>query len=162
MKNIKIVFGKSKGFFPWLIRWLTDSSVNHVAITYESTDWENTWVAEAEPKGVYTTPQNNRTWLFSFDIKYDIANSVKFAQQYFGEHYDYPSFFAFGWILLCWKLLKINIRRPWRSASGQFCSEFVARILQPKYPEIDNPQWVTPQDLLAICRRHTDNFIEIK
>jgi hypothetical protein len=160
MKNIKIVFEHDKGFVERVIRWLTRSDVNHIAVVYDSTDWECPWVAEAAVKGVRTVPERSRRWKYSFNVKYDAIRDVQGAQQFIGQSYDFTGFFIFGWILLWWRLLKVRIRRPLHPTKGQFCSEFVAQVLLPKV-YFEDPQWVTPQDILEVCRNHKELFEEV-
>ena len=161
MKNIQIVFEHSTGWAERCIQWFTQSEVDHVAVLYDSDDWDVPWRAEAATKGVRAVPNNpERKWKYVFDVKYDAKADVQAAQKYIGESYDFAGFFLFAWILLLWRLLKVKVRRPLHPTKGQFCSEFVANVLKPKVSEITNPQWTTPEDLLEICQVRVDLFKE--
>lgn len=163
MKNIIVVFEKDKGIVPWIIRKLTKSEVNHVAISYESADWEGEWVAEAATKGVRTVPRKHRQWRKAFKIKYNAVDHVREAGEYIGNKYDFAGLFGFGWIILMWNLFKVRVRKPWRSASKQLCSEWVSRILI-HHDEIsfEDPEWVNPQQIVELCEQRPDLFEEIQ
>lgn len=160
MNRIWIVFEKDRGFVPRVIRWLTKSDFNHVAIEYDSDDWNGRWAAEAATKGVRTVPSSKRKWTRRFLVKYPEAKiDLRSTSQFIGEAYDFAGFFLFGWILLFWRVLKLKVRRPWRSTKGQFCSEFVARFIGVQDP-FSNPQWVTPEDIFRRCCIRSDMFEE--
>lgn len=160
MRKVRIVFEKDKGFMAWLICWLTKGDVNHCAFVYESTDWGVPWVAEAAVKGVRTVPERGRKWQHVFEVLYPVADDVRAEQKLIGESYDFAGFFLFGWFLLVWRLLKVKLRRPHRNTSGQFCSEFVARVLVRRGFELD-PQWTDPKVLEDVLRANPDKFKEL-
>ena len=157
MKKLRIVFERDTGFMAYVIRWLTRSKINHVAIVYESDDWQAEWVTEAAVKGVRALPAGKRKWERVFWFKYDASPHIRAAQLYLGQNYDFTGFFLFGWFLLLGKILKAKVTRPGVSTKGQFCSEYIARILQQMMP-IADPQWTTPEELLDLCETRPDLF----
>lgn len=162
MKNICIFFERGNSELAKAIRWFTDGEVNHVGISYFSDDWQEEWVVEALPRGLIShKKKKNQKWYSCFKIKYeDAVTDVWRVRNRIGNQYDYLSLIGFGWVKLWWKLFKIKIRKPWRSAQGQLCSEAVAEMIK-KRVDIKNPQWIDPQQLLDICRSRPDLFEEV-
>ena len=162
MKNILIVFERGSSWIAKLIRWFTDGEVNHVGISYFSEDWQEDWIVEALPRGFIThKKKKNQKWYAAFKMNYEgAAIDVRRVRNRVGNQYDYLSLVAFGWVKLWWKLFKIKIKKPWRSAQGQLCSEAVAEIIKLRV-DIGNPQWISPQQLLDICRNRPDLFEEV-
>ena len=68
MNNIRIVFEADKGIVPRIIRYLTKSDVNHVALEYWSEDWHSDMSFEAVTSGVCTKPSHSRNWKYQFKI----------------------------------------------------------------------------------------------
>ena len=161
MKTLEIVFEQDNGFVPRVIRWLTRSDVNHVALRYLSEDWTSEWVAEAAARGVRAVPDHGRKWKHRFIVKYNAVADVQAAQKYIGERYDFVGLVLFGVFIVAWRWLKVKLRRPMHPTSGQFCSEFVAHMLNPKIP-FPEPQWVTPQDILLVCQDRVDLFQKVE
>jgi hypothetical protein len=163
MKDICIVFERDKGFIARAIRWFTKGEVNHVAVKYDSEDWQEEWIVEAMPRGVFARKSKNRKWYAAFKFYSKDGtetDDLRRISKHIGEKYDFATFFMFMWVQLCWRWLKLKVKKPWRSAKGQICSELIARLLE-KDIQFENPQWVHPQELLEICRSRKDLFEEI-
>jgi len=162
LQRIRIVFERSNTWLGAIIRWLTRSKLNHVAVEYYSTDWQEDWAIEAELRGVWTRPSYQRKWLHEFEVLYDVSEDMRKAQRFIGDNYDFKGIFVFGWLLLFWRLFKVRLRRPWASSKGQLCSELVSRMILPQTGSmIANPQWTTPQELYNICCLRRDLFRRI-
>jgi len=162
MKKVWIVLEKNKGFVQRCIRWFTKSEVDHVAILYWSDFWQSNFILEAVPSGVKIRPAKDRKFTHKFLVKYNIAPDIRLAVDKIGQPYDFVSLLAFGWLILCWRYLKIKAKYPWKDAYGQFCSELVGRIMK-RNKDICLPesQWVSPEDILRECRQ-LSIFEEIK
>lgn len=160
MKDVKCVFERDDTFLGRAIRWFTSGRVNHVAVTYRSEDWQSEWVVEALPKGVTCRPVRNRKWAYVVTPKKDVSKSLRAASDYLDRKYDFKGFFLFAIIILAWRWLRIKIRKPSLSGKAQICSEFATHvILLPVLgPVVDDPQWVHPEELLAICEQHPDFY----
>jgi len=160
MKDIYVVFQKTDNFVAKAIRWFTKSNVNHIAIMIYSDEWQDLMILEADVKGVTLTPARKRKFVRTFKVNQDISEDVVAAKKYIGESYDFTALFAFGFLMVIRRLWQSKrIRFPWTS-KGQLCSEIVARIFL-KYSDINNPQWISPEDMLEYCLNRPDLLTEI-
>lgn len=163
LKKVYVAFYSGDSFVQRAIRWLTNSHVNHVAIIYESTDWQTDIAIEAEFNGVIVH-QSKRQPKHVFRIDDQSAfDNLRFILNNLGEFYDYIGLLKFGVVLLWWKIFKKKLRQPTQDTKGQFCSELVARYLKC-FPEIEeqigNPQYSSPEDLLEVCKNNPGLFLE--
>lgn len=140
----------------WLIRKLTRSEASHAWILLDETYFGTQMVLESVGIGGFRLvtydlfkKQKNRV-IALVDPGVDLEPGVHEAAQWLGTSYDHLGFFGAGiavlgrWIYRRW-------HNPFRSASSQFCSEAVVRILQTSHcPGADSldPETTTPQDLL--------------
>lgn len=170
MRRPQIVFERTKGFIGWLIRKITRSEINHVAIVFDSGDWHTKLVIEADLKvGVVLQPARKRRWNFVFDMAYTNATShVAKVERHIGQEYDLAGTVLLGALTITFgflkkvfgKAFKVDFKKIPLGSKGQFCSELVARVIQlevgTKY--MQRPQWMSPQDLLVLCRSREDLF----
>jgi hypothetical protein len=132
-----------------------------VAIIYESKDWQTDISIEAESNGVICH-HSNRKIKYLFNVNDQAAfDNLRYILKNLGEYYDYIGLLKFGFVLLWWKFFKKKVRQPTQNTKGQFCSELVARYLIC-FPgikdQIKNPQYISPGDLLDICKNNPDLF----
>jgi hypothetical protein len=154
--NIYLSFKASQTFLGKVIRFLTRSDVNHVAIEYQSEDYDDMWLIEAAFNGVICKPSVDR-YKYTFLLRYDAEAELKAAASYIGERYDYRGLFFFAFILIAWNFFKIKLRKPFTSSKGKICSELASYFINGRV-EIENPQWISPDDLLKICLSRPDLF----
>jgi hypothetical protein len=163
MNKVWIAFERDSGFSAWLVRKVSGFEYNHVAIIYESTDWDALWVAEAMTRGVRATPQKKRIWRKRFLINHaQIWDSLRVNAIHFGERYDYQGLVVFGLLLLCWRYLKLKVRHPLRSYKGLFCSEYLALVLNGINIKLDCPQFIDVRTIWSTCLQNPDTFPEEK
>ena len=168
MHDLYIVFEKDKGIVPAIIRYLTNSDINHVAIVFYSADWYCPMTFEATTKGVRVVPEGSRYWTHEYRINKEIAEDIKDRmtdhRALIGKKYDWLALFLYGWILIFWRWFKIKLKKPLLKAKDQLCSELVARVLWYHIKDLvpqDDPQWVTPQDLLKVCEENPVLFKKV-
>jgi hypothetical protein len=161
LKKIYIVFERTNGWIGKAIRWFTGGEVNHVAIMYDSEDWQEQWLVEALERGVFAHKRTNEKYYEVYELcADDAAEAVRGVGKYIGEWYDYIGILGFALVKLWWRVFKRKLKKPFTSSKGQLCSELVARVLQ-RYVHIQNPQWVEPNELLKICRSNPQLFRKI-
>jgi len=154
MSGVYIGFSKGGNVLSRLICWVTRSDISHAAVVYRDTLWGGWWVAEANAHGVHTRPMDKRTWRYLFEPRYDIVPDLQGAKRYIDDHYDFLGLIMFGWVMLCWRLLRLRVKFPLRSPSGQVCSEFAARVARRAIGGKD-PQWISPIDLKMLLTTDT-------
>jgi hypothetical protein len=161
LKNIRFAFEKDKGIIPWLIRRLTKCKYNHVAVIYDSVDWEDQWVVEAAFRGVRAIPDKNRKWECIATPMYDLSEELRSESKYIGEKYELKALFIFAWIILAWRWLKLKVRKPYLKGNRQICSELVAHVVKHIHPEeFKRPQWTSPADLLHFFKNSPHYKVE--
>ena len=160
MKNIRYVYEADDNFIGKAIRWFTKGRVNHVAIMYDSDDWEAEWVTEAIARGrVVARPVRNRKWTHVVTAKYDAVPYLRAAQEFVDQKYEFKAIFLFAVFILAWRWFKLKLRRPTLSGKAQICSEIAAHTVIPVLgPEIENPQWVHPEELLSLQEKYPEFF----
>lgn len=159
MNRVRYVYEASNSIPGRAIRWFTRGRVNHVAITYDSDDWEAAWVVEAVPKGVVSRPVRNRKWTHIVTPKYDAVPYVREAQEFVDRKYEFKAIFLFAIFILAWRWFKLKLRRPTLGGKAQICSELAAHTVLPVLgPEIENPQWVHPEELLSLQEAYPEHF----
>lgn len=159
MRNICYVYEADDNFIGKAIRWFTNGRVNHVAMTFASDDWEAEWVVEAVPKGTVCRPVRKRRWTHIVTPKYDAVPYLRAAQDFVDRKYEFKAIFLFAIFILAWRWLRIKCHRPSLSGKAQICSELAAHTVLPVLgPEIENPQWVHPEELLSLQEKHSEFF----
>lgn len=168
MRDVRIIFQKTKGFVPWVIRKVTRSEINHVAFTYYSNDWHRRKIIEAVPiKGVVDRPSDS-TGNIAFKPKYDIEVDITRFHYLIDVPYDYVSLIGFLWVLF-WRWVRIKVRLPRNTSKRILCSEYNALVMNSGYqrlygrpcPGMADPHWMSPQDLLVFCRQNPDLFTPV-
>lgn len=159
MKNVVYVYEADDSIPGRAIRWFTKGRVNHVAIMYDSEDWESEWVTEAVPKGTITRPVRNRKWTHIVTPKYDAAPYLRAAQEFVDQKYEFKAIFLFAIFILAWRWFRLKIRRPTLSGKAQICSELAAHTVMPILGHaFENPQWVHPEELLSLQEQYPEQF----
>lgn len=163
MKRVWVAFECDEGIGPWLIRKFTKFGFNHVLFIYESEDWKTKWVAEsvrnAGVRAVPLLPHRNPKNIFS--VKYDIAKDIIENQEMITRHYSTITLLVIGICIFFANLFRTVIRYPKLDPDpkGEDCSEYLARILQRKFPEeMKDPQWKNPKHLDTFMREHPEHF----
>lgn len=135
---MKIHFCKSKDIGGFLIRLITFSRWNHVAIQVGDVVYE-----AVAFKGVIRTPKSSWSWhrVETVALGPD-GNSVaqKFLEAQLGKDYDWMA------------LIALPFRRKWQEPHKWFCSELAAKALQLAGVDIlsrISAGRVTPRDLWA-------------
>jgi hypothetical protein len=90
-----------------------------------------------------------RDWRYVYEITYDVETDMGNAKQYFDESYDFAGVGIYAWVLLIGRVFHRRLRFPTRSTGGQFCSEFISRVLRRALAG-RNPQWTSPQQLREV------------
>lgn len=161
MNKVWVAFERDSGFGAWLVRKVSGFDFNHVAIIYESADWDALWVAEAMARGVRAVPQKKRIWRKRFLVNHpQIWNALRATATHFGERYDYQGLVVFGLFILCWRYLRLKIRHPLRSYKGLFCSEFMALVLNGINTYFEHPQFVDVRTIWSTCLQNPEIFTE--
>lgn len=159
MKNVRYVYEADDSIPGRAIRWFTKGRVNHVAMTYDSDDWEAEWVVEAVPKGTVSRPVRNRKWTHVVTPKYNAAPYLRAAQEFVDQKYEFKAIFLFAIFILAWRWFRMKLRRPALKGKAQICSELAAHTVLPVLgPEIENPQWVHPEELLSLQEAHPEFY----
>ena len=168
MKNVRYVYEADDNFIGKAIRWFTNGRVNHVALTYDSDDWDTVvdgetkraeWVVEAIPKGTVSRPVRNRKWTHVVTPKYDAIPYLKAAQEFVDRKYEFKAIFLFAIFILAWRWFRLKLRRPTLAGKAQICSELAAHTVLPILgPAIENPQWVHPEELLLLQEAYPEHF----
>lgn len=134
---MKIHFCKSNDIGGWLIRFLTFSNWNHVAIEINGLVWDSTgrkgvkvWTVETFFK------QYEKIETRSVFNKNEYA-AQDFLRQQLGKEYDWTALIAFPF------------REDWNNKNKWFCSELVTETLIKSGYKFDHlPTYrVTPKDL---------------
>ena len=144
MKEIKIVFTKSKKCFPifsWLIRAWTWKPYSHVAREMQISflDEPNYWQAsEGKVNWEYKTYFDRKHEIvkeMSFEVtKEELKAFNKACWEQVGEQYGFKQNLGIVLVDIC-GFLGWDIENPWRK--GMNCSEALYRIiLKPKFPEL--------------------------
>ena len=159
MRNVRIVFESNQSFIGKMIHWFTRGRVDHVAIIYDSEDWQSPWVTEASTSGMIAKPARSRKWSWVVTPKYDAVGHLQSIQEFIGQKYDFQSFFLWIPFLLAWRWLKVKLRRPSMSSRAQYCSEYAAHLALARLGSVvEDPQWVHPEQLLKIFEEHPDDY----
>lgn len=163
MKEIEIIFTKSKKFFPifsWAIRLWTWKPYSHVARKMK--------ISFLDKPNYFHATEGTVKWEYEdhFSKKHEVVLSRKFTV-------TLEEFKAFN--KLCWeqvgdsygllqnigialvdilKCLGIKIDNPWKN--GQNCSEVLYRtILKPRHPELNyNPDTIKPHHIDEIWKKY--------
>lgn len=169
---IRIAFTASPRLLARLIRKMTHGRASHSFILYESQTWGGDWVAEATVGGVRMVPaeKSMHNVVAVYGCKFDASLALQKIRQHVGDGYDYAGLLFFGWAILMWRLFRVKVRRPWRSSSEEFCSEFVAMFLKacqdleliPKQGALDpDPEKNNPEVLFSILEACPAHFERI-
>jgi hypothetical protein len=138
-------------------------------ILFDDPVWGGEWVAEATVGGVKMVPAEKamHNVYAVYDCTFDAIPALQAIREHVGDGYDYIGLLYFGWAILVWRLFRQKVRRPWRRASEEFCSEFVAMFLQAaqklgKVPALvglfRDPEKNHPEALLAVTEKNPAQF----
>lgn len=151
---MKIVFTKATGFVAWAIRLITGSVASHVAVELD----DGTFL-QADQGGVQISDRNvfllsgERTIIAEFEPKLEINQliDIEWGKSKIGAEYDYLGLVGDLIPMMSWRWFHEKIGDPFGSATGYWCSEFIAALdQQKKIPEFQefNPRTVSPGQLL--------------
>jgi hypothetical protein len=162
VKNISIVFERDKGFVAAAIRAVTKYDSNHVAILYDSDDWETPWVLEATVnRGAQPFPARERKWTHAYQANpgCDLVPHIQSSETLIGQRYDFLAILLFGWLFAIWDYFKLKLFRPHWTIKGQMCSELVSTILNKQFPgTFEAPQWTSPAEISRFLESHSVDF----
>lgn len=161
-----IIFSTTNEIVSRLIRFITGSTVSHCAVSFDINGVQ--MVAHATIGGVVLISRQQfnaantvvEEYQFVDDMSTEITNALKTT----GVRYDYTGLIGFGYAFLLRKWLGIKAMNPLASPTAMVCSEFVMSL--NKHMEIESwsaldPETMTAEDLLQICKRDKDNFIKL-
>lgn len=159
--SVRIVFTASNSLIGRVIRWATNGRVSHVFIQYPDPLWGGEWAAEATVGGVRMVPAEKarHSIVAEYECLFDSAKALQSIRSHVGDRYDYAGLLYFGWAILMWRIFRKKVRRPFRSASEEFCSEFAALFLSAAetlklVPSLEgllpNPEQNDPERILDV------------
>ena len=95
-----------------------------------------------------------------YKCNFDAEAGLKTIRRKIGAPYDYGGLLWFGWVVLCWRVFRRKVKKPWKNTRGQFCSELVARMFHAAdLPDTDwDFEMVSPEDLRVYCNGHPVQF----
>lgn len=151
MKELKIVFTKSKKKFPiasWLIRAWTGKKYSHVARAANIQEWGWRYFQANEGKVNYEYEEHflkKHEIIKEYTIIVDTEMDKKIKETCYkqcGNKYGIMQ--NIGIFLIDLGILKSN---PWKS--GVNCSELIyTHVLKPMFPELDhNPDTIKPHEI---------------
>jgi hypothetical protein len=139
-----------------IVRYLTNSPINHVFLTFESTEWGGEWVAQADQEGVRLLPikraLKGAEYVEQYECLMSLSSGMKEMAKYVGCKYDWKGVIWGIFCLAMWKLFMVKFFKRHHSLSRMFCSEFVAEILkQSQVPETErwDTSLISPGDIRA-------------
>jgi hypothetical protein len=162
--KVAIVLAATKGLSGQIIRWASDSKVNHAMLVCEDTLWSGFWSAEAIPKhGVARLPfdPNDPRYLEMdcFVFHGDSAKGLLDLRHMIGADYDYAGA-AIGTLRLVFKkLLGTKSDVSIHDHNKFFCFEFVIRFLHgilAEGAECLVPENTSPAALRTWLMEHKD------
>ena len=155
IKAGNLIFVRDETFLSWIIRTITKSYYNHIAILISETE-----VLEALPNGVFITPLSSyEDREFSHKLEYrifevdgmtkeQVYKVIEFSKKEVGKKYDFLQlvsiyfFYLFG---IPKKYEPIDVTEAW------ICSELVAEAFEYagiKFSNDINSDNMTPKDIL--------------
>jgi hypothetical protein len=151
---VTIGFFSNDTFMPKLIKFITHSPVNHVAVGFMQ-DGKPMWL-ESSSSGVKIVDRGYLSGLYAeFEIIPDVYNEVILAEKKVGEPYADLTMLGYLFVYLG-RLLHIKINNPFYEKSAAVCSEFIiemdSEFIIHEFQSLD-PADVSPDDLLDICER---------
>jgi len=153
---ITLLFSTSRSPVSRIIRWLTQSTVSHVAVLYRDEALDMQVVLEASTHGYTLTAYE--VWLRrnrlvrSITADADLLAGLRKVAHEMGEEYDYGGLFGMVFVLLG-RRLKRTWHNPLQSNRALFCSEAVVKILQAGGCQRARdvvPETTSPEDLLQL------------
>jgi hypothetical protein len=159
-EGVLIAVSASNNLVGRIIRFLTDSSVNHAFILYESRLWGGWWAAQIDEYGVRKLPAKvviptyKRVDLYRYAGK-TLSPGLQACRYMVGWKYDWLGIVGFIFKLVIWRLLGKRIFNPLHGRHREFCSEFVSNVLKkaevPSFSSVD-PASISPGDVLSIIK----------
>lgn len=143
---MKIHFCKSNGVGAWLIRFLTFSNWNHVAIEINGLVWDSTGIHGVKvwsPETFFNHYEKVETRSIFNKNEYSAQD---FLRKQLGKEYDFTA------------LLALPFREDWQDKNKWFCSELVTEALvRSGYDFSHLPTYrVTPRDLWILLGGRSD------
>jgi len=150
---IRLVFTASPKLFSRLIRWCTESDVSHVFIQAPDDLFECDWTIEATfPKVTRRPAEKARHHVVcEYECLFDAKEALRGIQKEMDTWYSIADLPAQFWWIFTKRFFKRWARHPFRSLSGNVCSEFItkwfrASTMLPNTKQF-SPEYTTPKDL---------------
>jgi hypothetical protein len=121
------------------------------------------WIDEVSAQGIRTVPltKSDRNIIAEFKCNFEVQKKYRDVEYFIGDKYDFISPGIIGFITLLWRHLRKKIKKPLNNTTGQFSSEFAARLFMAvnlKNTEKWEPESITPQLILDYCSKHPEYF----
>jgi len=167
MTGVKILFTAGSVWYARLIRFITRSSVSHVAVEYVDPLWGGPMIAEADARGILVrTAKNGRkdtVVVKEYECLFNIGPGFHAVAKYLGQPYDYKGLFLIWWATIAWRWFRRKLQ--FRSTKNVKCSEFVAKMIKfcnlPGSEDFDT-ELITPKDLEKYCSLRVDHFAAVE
>jgi hypothetical protein len=162
--KVAVVLVATKDFSGRVVRWASDSVINHSMLVYEDQLWTGFWSAEALLKrGVVKLPFDpddpHYSKLEVYVYHGDASIGLPELRHIIGADYDYKGAFVGTLRLVCRKLFGTVSDTSIHDHKKFFCFEFVIRYLQNlKAPGADKlvPENTSPAILREWLVNHQD------
>jgi hypothetical protein len=151
MKTIILGFSQSSTIFSSIIKWATNSQVNHAYVRLDGN-------IVCQASGLFVNEQTYESFLsievpikeFSLQITDEqFAAAEKFRLDSLGKPYSVREILGFGWVLLMRRFGK-KVANPFKDGDHAYvCSKFAA--LYAGIPDSDEN--LTPEDLMEILEK---------
>ena len=169
MANLYIYFTAENHWYSRLLRWAEGGSVSHVGFAFDLNPFGELWILEAEKRGVLLLPAkiylSKKKVTRKFKCTYDALKGIKALGSHVGEWYDYKGAFLMGLWYLIKKFFR-KLRRPYYQTEWQKCSELFYDFVKAdglKLREFESdPEWISPNTVLRICKSNSEKFEEIE
>ena len=164
---VRLVFTASNTWMGHIIRWLSKGRASHVFIQHPSATWGGDWATEATWPMVLQRPaeHSRHNIVKEFFCEFNASLALQKIRNEVGKWYSFDGLFALGFWLLVWRVFHRKARHPFHSVRGDLCSELVAKMLRAATEVPDtgkfDPDYTTPEMLLAFCETHPTQFKEI-
>lgn len=154
--RVAIVLVATNDFKGRLVRWASNSRVNHAMIVYENLLWGGFDKAEANPLdgvGMFPFyPEDPRYLRLEFYVSDKLTKGLHKSKHMFGAPYDYPGAVIGTLRLIVRKFLGTSSDISLHDYEGFFCFEFVIKALQ--YAQILGSEKLVPENTSPVMFRH--------
>ena len=132
--RVLVCLSASSAWYGKLIRWATNSKVNHSFIEHEDPfwgGWRATEINESGPHDVAISKLTRIDYIEHWACNVDLVPSLRKMSRFVGSsRYDWGGL-LWGLVRSIWaKLTRREVRMALKSNSSWFCSEFVATVFK--------------------------------